>query len=233
MITEEQYNALVNAFREIPGDIGNAAKIANCGRSTASKAWNTGWLQKNHKRLPIKVMLKEEQEAARARRIEQERKAITDEAERSLLARLDAIQARGDEAGMSKVGRKNATNLAIVSSKLVVLVDKMVERAKHEVETNLAGMTMRDIRAWIQTTSLTMMRAQQTMLAALQIERIVTGEPIAILGVRVDQMTPEQMVEELSGIAKTLERAQGVADRKAEEHAAKLKADIENAKQRN
>ncbi len=50
------------------------------------------------------------------------------------------------------------------------------------------------------------------MRAALEIERIVAGEPIAVIGVRVDKMSPEQMVAELEGMHKTLARAQALAD---------------------
>ena len=63
-----------------------------------------------------------------------------------------------------------------------------------------------ELRKWLQLIPQTVKDAQQTMQMALQIERVVTGEPIAILGVKLDQLTPEQMIAQLSGINRTIQR---------------------------
>jgi hypothetical protein len=210
------WNDLVAAFRDQPGNVSNAARRAGVSRATAHKAWEKGWRFKPWGKVPIEQVLKDEAEAARAARIAAEQEEARQEAERAIQARLDAIQARAEEATMVRHGRKGATNLAVISIKLTVLVDKLVNEMERRMDAGgLQTISPSEMRKWVMTMGTTMHHAHSVMRLALEIERIVAGEPISVIGVRVDHMKPEQMVEELSSMARTLERAQGLAERKA------------------
>lgn len=202
------YETLRQAFIVEPGNIEHARKKAGCTWETAKQAWEFGW--KNKPWAPsIKAALEAEQHAVRAARMRKELEAEQLEQDKRVQARLDAIQARAEEAQGAKTSRKNAINLGIVSGKLVVLVDAMV----NELHTKLAApgmmsnMAPAEIRKWIHTASITVHRAEAVMRLALEIERIVVGEPIAVIGHRVENMSPDAMVKELQGLARTMERA--------------------------
>jgi hypothetical protein len=229
--TIEKWNAMCEAFRSLPGNIANCSRMSGVSKAAVSKAWHYGWRNKPWGRKSIKELLVEEQEAARAKRLAMEREAGAREAEQAIAARMDAIQARTEEGALAKASRKNAVNLAVISSKLLVLLDKMLERLRQEVEANTVPVG--EIRKWVGTVSVATQRAEAVMRMALEIERIVTGEPIAVLGVRVDKMSPDDMVRELSGLTKTLERAQRLADVKLEADKAVLDAEAAELKNQN
>ncbi len=174
-VDEATWKKMLTAFREYPGSITHASKTAGVSIPTARRAWVMGWPRNRQKpwaKEPIAKVLEEERFAARARREEMEQKAIADEAERALLAKMDAIQARADEASMAKVSRRNATNMGIMASKLVVLTDNLVNRLKVAVEDPNTVFTPKEIREWVRETSRTVQRVQNIMQIALQIERI-------------------------------------------------------------
>lgn len=202
------YETLRQAFIVEPGNVENARKKAGCTWETAKQAWEHGW--KNKPWAPsIKKALEDEQHAVRAVRMRKELEAENLENDRRVQARLDAIQSRAEEAQGAKTSRKNAINLGIVSGKLVVLVDAMVNELHKKLTQPgvMANMTPVEIRKWIHTAGITVHRAEAVMRLALEIERIVVGEPIAVIGHRVENMTPDSMVKELQGLSRTLERA--------------------------
>jgi hypothetical protein len=212
-ITPKQFADLLIAFREQPGNYTNAAKYALCQARTAKRAWEEGWPRRPWGRVPIRKLLEQEAEAARAARIQAEYKHAQEEADQAIMARADAIKARAEEAGMVKTGRKNATNLAIVAAKLVVIVDTMINAIHQQVNTPGFVFKPEEVRRWVATTSVTMLRAESVMRLALELERIVAGEPVAILGLRSADLTPQQMVDAMKGLARTMDRAQGLTDR--------------------
>ena len=57
---------------------------------------------------------------------------------------------------------------------------------------------MKEIRYWITTVSGAVRDAQVMLKTALEIERIVTGEPLAVLSIRTEKMSPQEMYEELT-----------------------------------
>lgn len=68
--------------------------------------------------------------------------------------------------------------------------------------------SLNDLRMHIALAGRIMRDQVRVMELALAIERIVTGEPIAVVGVRVEDMSPERMLTELKGITRTLHRVQ-------------------------
>lgn len=67
-ISKEQYDRLLAAYRELPGNASAASRRAEVTRKTATRAWRTGW--PSRKWPPIRTVLEEEQRLARAARFE-------------------------------------------------------------------------------------------------------------------------------------------------------------------
>lgn len=207
-LTPELYEKLLDAFRESPANYARAAGLAGCAWRTAKTAWHEGWARKPYAR-PIRDVLDEERDAARALRQKQEHEANTREQDRAIQERLSAIDARAQENKGAKLSRENAINLAIVSGKALIVVDKMVEELNRRLVAGLATMDSEEIRRWVSSVGTVMHRAESVMKMALEIEREVRGNPIASqLGPRVtSQLTPDQMLASLNNIGKTLARA--------------------------
>lgn len=226
-LTEEQWNLLVKAYRESPNNHSNAARCAGCNRGTAAKAFNDGLLRPACARVSIKQIFEDERMAARVMRAETEKALAQKEAERRLIEREEAVKAREEEAQGTRQLRKVAINYAVVAGRAVFLSNGLITEMQARVNANVATIPMADLRAMTSTASIVVQRALQVMRIALEIERMRTGKPIEILGVQVDRMTPDQIVEQLEGMAKTYERAQGIAERD------KLEQSLEDALRNN
>jgi predicted ATPase len=61
------------------------------------------------------------------------------------------------------------------------------------------------------------MQVGSTVKLALEIERIVAGEPLAMIGLRVDSMSPEQLQSQLQDLMDRLQRT-GSLMTKRDEH---------------
>lgn len=208
--TEKEFNDLVAAFREQPGNISHAARTAGVNRQTARKAWGVGWRNKRFAETPIKVLFEQEKEAARAARRQQELELARLEAERAIQARQDAIDARKEEAIGSKASRKNALNLAVAASRMLDVANRCAEELQLRVKNGVAKMGTGELRKTIEAAGRLTHRAESVMRLALEIERIILGEPIATVGLRVDNMTPDQMVDEFMSIAREVARAEAL-----------------------
>jgi hypothetical protein len=208
-VTPELYEAILAAFRNHPGNFTTVAKVVGCAWRTAKRAWERGWVPTKAYARPIKFVLEAEAEAIRAQRITAELTAQRAEEDRRVAARVDAIQARQEEAEGAKAMRRNAIGLAVLSNKLLTASLLMSEEINRRVKdkATLEAMPMKDMRATLDMVSRAVARAQMAFRYAVEVERIIAGEPIAIVGVRSDKMTPDQLVTELEGMARTLARA--------------------------
>ncbi len=68
-ISVEFYEAMLQAFRETPGNLTAAAKAVGCDRSTSTRGWKLGWPKYDWAR-PICEVLAEEQGMARSKMAE-------------------------------------------------------------------------------------------------------------------------------------------------------------------
>lgn len=200
-------------FREQGPIYSQAAKACNCSDNVAKAAYEKGWRGLLWAR-PIFDVLKEEAEAVRAHRQKLQEEQLQAEEEQRIAARKDALDARKQEAAGAKVSRGNAIRLGINVTKLLVSMEKLVEEVGRRVADSdeLEAIPLPELRKLLQLVPQAVKDAQSCMQMALQIERVVTGEPIAVLGVRLDTMTPEQMVTQLSNIQRTLARAKELPD---------------------
>lgn len=205
--TKVLYEKLVDFFRANGPRYPQAAKACGCSANIAQTAFEKGWRGLVWA-TAIEQVLADEAEAARAARMKAAEEQARVEEEVRLAARRDAAIARKQEAQGAQISRSNALNVAVATAKLLNSMHILVA----EVEARLKGgdaqsMTMVEMRKWLHLIPQAVKDAQTTMQMALQIERVVTGEPIAVLGVRVDQMSPTQMVQQLQNLQKTMERA--------------------------
>ena len=77
-LTEKKWRMLLGAYKEMPGNNSNAARVAKVDRGTAKEAWEVGWPE--HGWRAIRDLVSEEREAALA--VEQAKQAaIRDETE--------------------------------------------------------------------------------------------------------------------------------------------------------
>lgn len=210
--TREKWDALLAAFRLEPGNVHRASIVAGVSRETAQKAWDRGWQDSTkpwaHVRIQD-VLLKEQEEARAALRAQHVREHEA-EMQAQLRAREDAIQARKEEAQGSAASRKNALGLAIVANKALVAGQKVVAELQRRVDDpdGLEKMPLKDLSRLLELNARLVQRAENCMALALQIERVVAGEPIAILGHRVESMSPAQIADELQSMLRTFDRAE-------------------------
>lgn len=102
-VTQALYDQLVQAFRQNPGNVKQAAELVGVNWKTANTAWSRGWPRKGWP--AIDAVLKQEQIQARAQ-LQREKEAAK-EAERADLeaARKQAIEAKKQEGQMTSLSR--------------------------------------------------------------------------------------------------------------------------------
>jgi hypothetical protein len=212
LIKQDQYDLLVKAFRDRPGVISHAARFAGVTRNTAAKAWERGLGRPLFARLSIKQVLEQERAEARAARAAQERELQRQEAERRIVEREESIKSFNEELSGVKQGRKIAVNFSVVAGKCVVHANAVAEEIGNRIAGGVQQMALNELRSIMSTLGLIVLRSQQTLRYALELERVRSGKPIEILGTPVERMTPAQLVEQLAGLNRTFERAQGISD---------------------
>ena len=127
-ITPVLYEALVTAFRAMPGNATQAGIKAGCDQRTAKKGWEKGWVSEGKPwALPIKFALEEEHRQLRAARLQAAEKAAADEEIVAIKSRQDAVETLKEEVGMIKLARQNTIgvmgfviNPLIIASKALV-----------------------------------------------------------------------------------------------------------------
>jgi len=115
-ITVPVYERLVEAFRDKPGNVSNAARLAGCGNLMASRAWEKGWEPLSL--LPIKDVIKEEQLIARGQIEAARLAAASSKRQERENARKNALETRQQEGQMVKLTRGNAMQALAVSVEL-------------------------------------------------------------------------------------------------------------------
>ncbi len=205
VITQEIYDRLLAAYREVPGNVTRAARMSGCGLMMARRAWEAGW-----PRLPWatpihSVLLREQEEARDAVAREHERERERMEAIREG-ARADAIKARTEEGMAIRQARANAIGALSVTNKVVAALLKTADSLKAALETatsidpsKAAQLIERVVRAARQ--------AGELAHRAIVMERLYLGKPTEILGLSSEEpFSPEQALEELSLAAEDRER---------------------------
>lgn len=207
--TQELYDLFVEAFRIAPGNISHASKFAGTGRQYAETAWEKGWTQYDPRWIPIRDYLAQERELVRAERArlqEEERRKREEDRER---ARRDAIEAQAQEARAAAQARGNAIGLAAIVGKLVLGCVPVADKLRAQLEAG-ANLSPKESTQLIQRVSYIVREANSAIRMAFEIERMRVGEPTTIVGLKVEDMAPEEMVVHLEAMTRTLMRAKAL-----------------------
>jgi glutamyl/glutaminyl-tRNA synthetase len=201
---------MLEAFRQDPGNFSHVVRVTGVNWRTARRAWNEGWVPKIAWAPPISAVLEEEAEKARAARyrtlLEQEVQAE----QVRIQARADAIAARGEEARGVKLARTNAMNLATIAARAIVAADPLVQELSKRATADLSKVPAEELRKHVAMTLQLSRQASSLLREAVLLERLIAGEPIAVLGVKLDDLSPSQVVDQFERLVRTLQRANAV-----------------------
>lgn len=203
--TREVYDLLLVFYRQEGAKFTEAARKAQCSLKVARSAWQTGWRGLVWAE-PIEQVVQKEQDEARALRHRLEREELERQEDVRRQSRADAIEARAQEARAAKLARGNATMFATHTLRMLKSLGKVVEEFDRRVnDPNVLGaMTSQELRKWAQTVGGMTREGAQIVRMSLEIERIVTGTPVAVIGVQVSEMSPVQLMDEIKRIHSTL-----------------------------
>lgn len=203
--TRETYDALLAFYRSQGPRFTEATRSAQCSLKVARSAWLTGWRGLAWAE-PIEKALEREADEARATRMRLEREELDRQEQVRRQARADAIEARGQEARAAKLARGNATMFATHTLRMLKSLGNVVAEFDRRMNdpTVLQAMSSVELRKWVQTVASATREGAQIVRMSLEIERIVTGTPIAIVGVQVADMSPVQLMDEIKRIHGTL-----------------------------
>lgn len=209
--TRALYESLVDFYRAHGPQYSQAAITTGCSQNIAKTAYERGWRGLVWAEPIIEVLDKEAVVVRAARQKIAEEQAIAEENVR-LQARKDAVDARTQEAQGAKLSRGNALRLAMVSMRMLLSMEHVAVEVDRRIKAELSTIPMSELRKWMSQISGMVKDAQTTLQMALAIERVVTGEPIAILGIQIDRMSIPQMFEQLEDVERTMTRLKALPE---------------------
>ena len=181
---------MLGALRELPGMFPEAARRAGVCKNTVSKAWFDGWPGRGLR--PIKIIIEEEQSAARARLAALRERELQDiavqqvhnENKQETRVVQDAILQREEEAKMVRGSRHAAMALLGIVQRLEKAGLQLAERveakiAMAELSPREAAQLFRDITSMTKS-------AIDAAHTAQAMERSLLGEPEKIIGVALN-----------------------------------------------
>jgi len=206
-ITQQLYNALVDAFRLQPGNYQNASKHAGCAWETAKRAWNQGWVRQFSWAVPIKQILEEEAINSRAERARLHEVDRLKQLEIRDLARQDAVKANVEEAKLTSVSRQSALMMSAIAQPLLAGAIVMVRRGVELMKQDTTA-TLPQILRYAESAANILRSANAAMLDSMNAERLKVGNPLSAIGAGpIGDVSREAALEELEGLLITLERA--------------------------
>lgn len=212
-ITSEFYQALVDAFRECPGNATGAARTVReatgttCDRRTAARAWTRGWPEHNFP--PVEKTLELEVVSARAALVVIANdsadllvSATSDEAIVREQARIDAIKARTDEGRLVRIARENVVALLESSNELLDGYRKLAPKVK-KILANMDGneLDVTEAARLLWRVAIAARASTDAGMRVLQMERLLLGQPMEIIGVRDMDLDESDVLEELEEAA--------------------------------
>jgi hypothetical protein len=233
-INNDTWQMLINAYRDRPGNATNAARLARVDWKTANRAWESGlhWMKQETFRKPIRELLAEEQEQARARlAMAEDHKARTIAEETAKLeasrkeqivakANDDRADTRVQEAQLVRLCRGSTIGLAASLAKMSKGVVDLSDRLREVLETigngydkdgNPRPLTPLEAKAAMGVIGRYATMVKQANEAAhdvVETERVLLGEPTAILGVkRIEEVTATEAEARLLAAQRAFERA--------------------------
>ncbi len=192
-ITRDLYDALLEGFRVKPGNASHAADVAGCERRMARRGWEQGWERNAIWARPIREVIREELQAARAERVrmqEEEQEHAQGIRDR---ARADSIKANVEEAHKILQGMMISTFPLLGKLKAALSDPNLQLKPKEMVRI-------------LKDTSGVVRQVNEAIKTSLEIERLRLGEPLRGDDVD-DDLGNDELLEDLLGIDRTLRRA--------------------------
>lgn len=199
-LTEDDYNKIIEAFRQHPNQPYLAAKLAGVDGRTANRAWERGWPKNGWE--PVKVVLEREKLKARAdmlNRTAVQRATLEKEREDAI---KQASQSRAQEGQMVGLARTGALQALAVASQLIASGRQLATLAKRKIEEEALRPDGDDkqltaVKSVDLLGKIVSLQAQINSLAheAMEMERLHLGEPTA--SINVVHHTTEMSYEEL------------------------------------
>lgn len=211
-ITKETMERLLQGFREAPGNFLSAAKFAGVTAPTARKYWLNGVSSSREEywNRPFCEIIEQEQVEARARMELEQREAaaiaLRNEAERQTQVKAraakDATDERVQEASMVRMARQGAmvllNTITQVSAGASSLGKKVAESLKEIGEDPDQKLTLNQSLAVTQTLNrltTALRQASDAAQKAMEMERLLLGEPGKIVGHLHAVLEPVSVVE--------------------------------------
>jgi hypothetical protein len=220
IINQDFYDALLEAFRETPGNYNSTMKRAlkdprckgSCSYASVKKAWEKGWPK--HDFLPIKDVLAFERIAAReiiARRKEEEGILFTQTNNTTISkertkekAREDAIQARAAEAKLVREARDNVIKILSSSKDLLKIYKDLIT---HISKLKPDDLGFEEAAKVLWRITISSRAATDAGMKCLQMERLLLGQPTEIIGAKdTSNMSIDDALVELDKAAQAAER---------------------------
>ena len=217
VMRREVWQALVDAYRACPGSVQHAAKAAQVARQTARKAWYFGLSAAPEGcREPIQAILEREQVTARARLEDERQKQASIEAEHERTRRevekekqrRDATDTRVQEAQLVRVARTSAGNLMVSLGRMAKGVDALCVQLDKQLHlwatprldpstglpVKMSAVELRTTTQFLATLGTAVRQVNEAAGKAIEMERVLLGEPTHIVGVQnVSAMTYADM----------------------------------------
>lgn len=204
--TREMYEAVLQAFREAPANCLRVKVKTGIDNRTAKRLWEIGWpgkLRRFGYGKPIKLVLSEEQELARAARISAMEAQAKAEEDRSLQAQKDGIETLKEEGLLTKMGRIMAIGIGRGFIDALKGFGELAKQIEADMK-NSASMTPLERASMLRLIAQAGLAAERTNQLALQNERVRLGEPTQVFGVKVDRLTAEEAANELRHLVSTI-----------------------------
>lgn len=229
-ITKDDYDKMVAAYREVPGNFTHCARKAGCWHGTAKRAWELGWPK--NQMPPIKDVIAAEQQAARAKlqgeyetaqalaKTEVIKDMVRDgakvEAQRAEVERQkaqeDSARSRAEEARMVRGSRTNSIGLLGVTAQLLQGGMKLAAKLRQQLEDG--DFEPQEAVKIINSIAAITQKQHEAAKMAMAMERLLLGEPTEILGVKMGIESLADAEKEILAAAADLKRAQelGIID---------------------
>ncbi len=202
-VTHELYDAMLQAFRELPGNATAAARRVGCDQRMAMRGWQRGWTPRIPWARAMKLVLEEEREAARAYQRKLEEDARNHTAQERERARQDSIAALAQEGQMIKAGRITVLNGLATIASMLPAIKAIADKLSSDVAQGLIPapiVSMRLLRDFSTVVGRLVLASQQLV----QAERESKGEPSKIIGL-VDATGGMNVEEALAEIKEVTE----------------------------
>lgn len=226
LISQEQYDLMVEAFREQPGNASHAGRKAGCTHHTAKRAYERGYPDRGW--IPIKEIVQKEADAARAAR---ERAYATQTAEAAEVqndlhlarlkqeleekeqARQDAIRTRKEEGQVIRAMRGVAGSSLAMLGQINAGGIEYAKRMRQALESGKdpdtgAVLTLKQQAEMHRIFARAAKDAAAVAKAAIECERLIMGQPTEIIGISAASMTEEDALHVLEVGQRAMERTQ-------------------------